>query len=451
MTPFENKIFRFCEAEKLFENCTGAVLAVSGGPDSMALLRFFVKNREKFAFPILCATVDHRIRIESADELRAVAEFCEKNGVVFEGKSVNIPETCPKNVSTETYARTVRYSFFDELREKYGYSHVVTAHTSDDNVETVLMNIIRGTSVSGLCGIPPLRDDLVARPLLRCEKSELISYCESEGVEFFTDKTNEENIYRRNVVRNVIIPLLEKENPAVKKAINRLSAAAATDEEFLSSETEEVLTLTEISEKKAKIPLSLFAERPKAVMTRVIRSVFFSLSGKELSYDMTESVYLLYLQKSTSASVRLFEYVARRNYDCIELFLPEREKTEVLQINAKVNTEIPFFDGIVKIIKREASEKRNSNSVFLEDCDGLILRNRKQGDVFSNTKNGSKPLRRMYIDKKIPSDIRDRLPVLEKNGEIYWGAEIGAAYKHRAAKNGDFYEIIFEKQEGKKL
>ena len=443
MTSFEKKIYSFCLANGLFENCTGVVLAVSGGPDSMAMLRFFIKNKSLFSFPFLCATVDHSIRKEGREEAAAVEEYCKRNGVVFEGLKVDIPNTCPKNVSTETYSREVRYSFFDSLREKYGFSHIVTAHTSDDNAETVLMNIIRGTALSGLCGIPPLRGDLVARPLLCCEKKELIDYCEKEKVGFFTDKTNSENIYRRNVVRNVIIPELEKENPAIKKSLNRLSVTAATDEKFISDEAKKALKEVSFSDGKAEIPLAFGERLSKAVLTRVIRSAFFSVAGKELSFEMTEDMYSLFTEKQTSDRIFIFGFEARRKYSSVVISKPDAGEKQVLQINAKINTEIPFFDGIVKIVEKRDGEKKNADCIFLENTDGLILRNRRAGDVFG-IKNGTKPLRRMYIDKKIPSDIREKLPVLEQNGEILWAAKIGAAYPHRACGNGNFCEIIFD-------
>ena len=290
MTEFERKILDYCCKENLFEDCSGLVLAVSGGPDSMALLRFFEKNRTKFPFPLLCASVDHSIREESREEVSFVKSYCTQRHINFEELKINIPELCPKGVSTETFAREKRYEFFFSLKEKYGFSHIATAHTSDDNAETVLMNIIRGAALGGICGIPPKRKDGVVRPLLSCEKSELINYCEAENIKYFTDKTNSMNIYRRNTVRNVIIPLLEKENPSVKKSLNRLSLSARCDDDFILSQAEKAFKKVILKEKSVSIPLSLYETEHKAVLCRVIRKAFGKVSPRDLSYDMTENV-----------------------------------------------------------------------------------------------------------------------------------------------------------------
>ena len=157
---------------------------------------------------------------------------------------------------------------------------------------------------------------------------------------------------------------------------------------------------------------------------------------------MTEELYSLFTEKQTSARTELFGFTVTRKYSSVEIAKPDGDAPQVLQINAKINTEIPFFNGIVKIVEKEDGEKKNGNCVFLENTENLLLRNRQQGDVFK-IKNGTKPLRRIFIDKKIPSDIRGKLPVLVQNGEIIWAAKVGAAYRK---KNTDckMYEIIFD-------
>lgn len=447
MTDFEKKVFDFSNKEKLFENCRGLILAVSGGPDSMALLRLFEKNRDIFSFPILCATVNHSIREESEEEVSFLENYCFRGNILFEKIKVDIPNICPKNVSVETFAREIRYKFFFELKEKYGFSHIATAHTSDDNAETVLMNIIRGCALSGICGIPPKREDGVVRPLLSCEKSELIGYCESENIKYFIDKTNNENIYRRNIIRNIIIPMLEKENPSVKKSINRLCRSARVDEDFILSETDKALKSVAIQEKSASIPISLFYSLSRAVFLRVIRKTFSKLSNKELSFDMTEDIFKLFSEKNTSDKVQVYDFYAVRTYNSVDFLSSFSENNKFLQIKAKINTEIPFFNGIVRIVKRAAPYKKNKNCISVKDFEDAFFRTRMAGDTFQNTKNGNKLIKKMFIDKKVSSSLRNKIPILEKNGKIIWAAFLGAAFSERADNCDEFYEVIFKLNE----
>ena len=159
--------------ERLFEGCTGAVLAVSGGSDSMTMLSWFIENS-----PVLFAVghFNHGLRAEADGEQKMLEEFCREKNVPFFAEKADIAKLCPKGVSTETLAREKRYAFLDALRKKLGYSHIFTAHNKNDNVETFLLNLIRGTGTDGACGIPPLRKDLVARPLLDLSKSEIVAY-----------------------------------------------------------------------------------------------------------------------------------------------------------------------------------------------------------------------------------------------------------------------------------
>lgn len=449
MTDLEKKIFAFAEKNGLFEGCCGLVLAVSGGPDSMAMLHFFEKHRKEFAFPLVCATVDHKIREESRKEAEAVRNFCSEKEIPFELLEADIPSDCPKGVSTETYARQVRYGFFFSVKEKYGFSHIATAHTSDDNAETVLMNIIRGCAVSGLSGIPAKRDDGVIRPLLQCEKKELINYCESENIRYFTDKTNAENIYRRNVIRNTVIPLLEKENPSVKKSLNRLSYAANADEKYLSEKADEFLRSATFKENSVSFPLNKAKKTDEAVLSRAVRKAFFRLSKKEMPFDMTEDVMSLFEKGLTSDRVQLYDFYAVRGYSSVDIVSgsdaskSREENIGFLQINAKINTEIPFFNGIVKIVERKAPYKKNKNCIPVLPLENAVFRNRREGDVFRNIKTGKKPLRRLFIDRKIPASERSTLPLLELDGEIIWAAHIGTAANVRADGCDVFYEIVF--------
>ena len=175
--------------EKLFENCSGAVLAVSGGPDSMAMLDLFRKHISHI--PFVCATFNHGLRDEADDEVEGVRKYCLDFAIRFETAKENIADSLPQATSIEEHARNRRYAFLENIKLKYGYSHIVTAHNADDNAESFLMNLTRGCGIDGLCGIREIRNDNnTVRPLLRYTKQELLDYCKINSVPYWLDKSN---------------------------------------------------------------------------------------------------------------------------------------------------------------------------------------------------------------------------------------------------------------------
>ena len=217
------------------------VIGVSGGPDSITLLNVLNKFKEKLNIKIYVAHINHSIRKEADEETEYVREFCKKIGVEFFFKKIDVEQEAKKlKIGTEEAGRNIRYAFFEEVAKKVGANKIATAHNSNDNAETVLMNIIRGTSISGLKGIEKMRDNKFIRPLIETTRDKIEEYCKIENLNPRYDKSNKENVYTRNKVRNLLIPYIQKEfNPNIIEGINRLSNIAAEEERFLNSLVEE--------------------------------------------------------------------------------------------------------------------------------------------------------------------------------------------------------------------
>lgn len=217
------------------------VIGVSGGPDSITLLNVLNKFKEKLNIKIYVAHINHSIRKEADEETEYVREFCKKIGVEFFFKKIDVEQEAKKlKIGTEEAGRNIRYAFFEEVAKKVGANKIATAHNSNDNAETVLMNIIRGTSVSGLKGIEKMRDNKFIRPLIETTRDKIEEYCKIENLNPRYDKSNKENVYTRNKVRNLLIPYIQKEfNPNIIEGINRLSNIATEEERFLNSLVEE--------------------------------------------------------------------------------------------------------------------------------------------------------------------------------------------------------------------
>ena len=217
------------------------VIGVSGGPDSITLLNVLNKFKEKLNIKIYVAHINHSIREEADEETEYVREFCKKIDVEFFCKKIDVESEAKKlKIGTEEAGRNIRYAFFEEVAEKVGANKIATAHNSNDNAETVLMNIIRGTSISGLKGIEKMRDNKFIRPLIETTRATIEEYCRIEKLNPRYDKSNKENIYTRNKIRNLLIPYIQKEfNPNIIEGINRLSNIAEEEERFINSMIEE--------------------------------------------------------------------------------------------------------------------------------------------------------------------------------------------------------------------
>ena len=256
----KEKVLETIKKYNLIESGDKIVIGVSGGPDSIALLNVLleIKNENIIKFDMVVCHINHMIREEANEDEEYVLNSCRKYNIEFYSKRIEI-EKIAKNekIGTEEAGRNIRYQFFNEILEKTSSNKIATAHTSNDNAETVLMNIIRGTGTTGLKGIEAKRDNLI-RPLIECSRYEIEKYCEGNKLEPRIDKTNFENIYTRNKVRNMLIPYIKENfNPNIIEGINRLSDLSKQENEYLERETEKVYKRILISAKNDEIILDL--------------------------------------------------------------------------------------------------------------------------------------------------------------------------------------------------
>lgn len=216
------------------------VIGVSGGPDSICLLHILNEIKNELNFKIYVAHINHMIRKEADSETEYVKEFCKNLGIECYIKRIDVVEIANNlKRGTEETGRQIRYEFFNEILEKTNSNKIATAHNNNDKVETILMNILRGSGTSGLKGIEAIRDNMYIRPLINTSREEIEEYCEINKLYPKIDKSNNENIYTRNKIRNIVIPYIKREfNPNIIKTINRLSEVANEENEYLNKVTE---------------------------------------------------------------------------------------------------------------------------------------------------------------------------------------------------------------------
>lgn len=273
----KSKVLNTIKKYNLIENGDKIILAVSGGPDSISMLDILnnIKNDKNIDinFEIIVAHVNHMIREEAIEDEKYVRNFCEKREIEFYSKSIDVQKMANNNkIGTEEAGRKARYEFFDEILKKTNSNKIAIAHNRNDSVETVIMHILRGSGISGLKGIEPRREKYI-RPLIECERKEIEEYCYENHLKPKIDKTNFDNIYTRNKIRNIVIPYIKNEfNENIVKIISRLSELVSEEENYMDKQVKKIYKEILITEGKKEIQLDLkkFNIQEKVIKSRLI-------------------------------------------------------------------------------------------------------------------------------------------------------------------------------------
>ena len=236
------------------------VVAVSGGPDSMCLLDNLVNLQEKLQIKkLVVAHLNHMLREEAKNETAYVEEYCKKNNIECFIKFVNIKkEAKNRNIGEEEAGRIFRYDFFEEVFNKVKANKIAIAHNLNDNAETILMHLLRGSGISGLSGIKPYREGKYIRPIIKCNRTQIEEYCEENKLDPKYDKSNNDNTYTRNKIRNELIPYLKKEfNPNIIETLDRLSELINDEQNYIKTVIEDSYKAIIIQEDNNKIIIDL--------------------------------------------------------------------------------------------------------------------------------------------------------------------------------------------------
>lgn len=254
------------------------MVACSGGPDSLAMLHILYELEQELqqngiSFCFSVAHVNHMLREEAKEEEQFVKTFCQNLGIKFFSESIDVKQIAHnRKIGLEEAGRNVRYEFFDEIAQKTGANKIAIAHHLNDKIETIIMNLLRGTGISGLKGIEPIKSEKYIRPLIECKKTEIISYCEQNNLHPRIDKTNFDNAYTRNKIRNIVIPYIEKEfNPNIIDTLDRLSNLVSEEDKYLAKQVEMIYKQIRIQEKPHIIlDLKKFNNQETVIKSRLL-------------------------------------------------------------------------------------------------------------------------------------------------------------------------------------
>lgn len=270
----EEKVLNTINKYEQIKSGDTVIIGVSGGPDSICLLNILNNLKDKLSINLVVAHINHGLRKEADEETKYVEEFCKKIDVPCYIKYADISKMAKdEKCGTEEIGRAVRYNFFEEVFENVKGTKIATAHNANDNAETVLMNMMRGSGLSGIKGIDKTRNDKFIRPIIECTRDEIEKYCRENNLDPRYDKSNNENTYTRNKVRNLLIPYIEEKfNPNIIETLNRMSELVYEDDMYFNKIVEETYTKLLVEKTKEQIVLNLkdFNSLEKVIKSRII-------------------------------------------------------------------------------------------------------------------------------------------------------------------------------------
>jgi len=417
-------------------------VGVSGGPDSVALLHTLYRLREEFGIVICVGHFNHMFHQEfSKNAKEFVKSLAEELGLPYILREVDVPEYMKrKRLSPEEAARELRYDFFNEEAKRCNANKIATGHTADDQAETVLFRIIKGSGSRGIRGIPPVRDNKFIRPLIDLNRKDIEDFLKRNNIKYLLDPSNIEPIYLRNKIRLELIPILKKEyNPNIIEALNNLSYILAVEDDFIEGILEdisnEILCIKENN--RIEIDISSFSKHPLVIQRGLIRRGIELLNKeiKGVSFKHISDILQLLDKNVSGKSLNLPKgLVVRKEYN--KLIFTKNEKDNFECVNYNYNVKVPGeisiqigkfsyrFIFVVKEIEKVSIDFENKNIAFLDfDKTGevFVIRNRRPGDKFHPLgMKGKKNLKEYFIDEKIPKRERDTLPLIAKNSNILW-------------------------------
>lgn len=419
------------------------LVGVSGGVDSLALLDALHQLSHKEDWQVFAAHLDHKFRgKESAEDAEYVQEFCRKRGIPCRAEARNVPQWIAENqANPQEAARQVRFSFFHEVAAQWAIPKLALAHHANDQAETILMRVLRGTGIEGIAGIPVARQEgrlTIIRPFLSFTKRELEKYCEQSGIIPRTDSSNFKRSYHRNFLRLEVIPWLEKEvNPSVQDALNQLGMIAREENDYLEQICREMLERIMKSKQENKIVIKgkLFLTSHLALQRRMIKLIFSYLVKEQgnLGFVHIDSILEWMRLGRNGTRLELPQGIdVRKEYDEVTFMTRKTQevqadaysyimevpgRTYIKEIQAWLNANI--MTGKQEFIQPESEQM----AVFdLAQIQGeLSIRSRQPGDRITPIgMEGSKKVKDILIDQKIPRGMRDGVPIIADREGILW-------------------------------
>ena len=427
-----NLISQFKEynfSKNLIDDNDTIIVGFSGGPDSVFLVEMLKQIKKEKNINIVLVHINHMYRGKDADDDEEFSKnYAKENNFQFFSKKINLEELAKKTKkSFEETGREERYKFFDEVLNKVSANKIATAHNKDDQVETFLFRLIRGTSLDGLECIKEKKDNII-RPILNFYKKDIVKYLDENKIKYRTDKTNFENTYTRNSIRLDLIPFIEtRYNPKFKDKILNIIDEIKNNNVENDIKLSEFVVNNEILISKIK-EKSVFLQ--KKILTKYLNTNNIYVNSRKL-----QQIISLIEKNGTKFTTLNSDFLLIKDYD--KIYISENKKNIIKDVCIKIPFNVKF--GRYTIIADYNLDTKN-NCYFKTNFnygDVIKIRNRQDGDKIKNNKNGiNYKLKKIFIDKKIPKIVRDEIPIFLYNESIFWVPNVVNGYLENNTEEG---------------
>ncbi|HAN10567.1 MAG TPA: tRNA lysidine(34) synthetase TilS [Clostridiales bacterium] len=429
------KVVEAIQKHDMINNGEKIVVGVSGGADSMSLLHILLALKNEYNIKIIVVHINHGIRgQEAARDESFVKEYCENNHILTYIFKCNVKEYAKTTHITEEEAgRKLRYEKFTEVLRAENADKIAIAHNENDCVETVLINLIRGTGLKGLTGINAKNNNII-RPLICCTRDEIESYCEENKLKYVIDSTNIENVYTRNKVRNQLIPYIKENiNEKVTDNIFRMTILLEEVEEYMEKEAYKNFNAVVKSVKKDCIQIDIEGLKrcENAIIKRVLRKALYEIAGENLKDIYMGHVHdiITMMNKQSGKQLNLpNNIIAQKDFNILKIFIANFDESfvyesKVKNIPCQINVEgtkftLELIDNNENIINTETIKYFDFDKI---NIDLLSIRNRREGDyIYIKPDSERQKLKKFFTNSKIPIYERNKLPILVQNNNAIW-------------------------------
>ena len=415
----KNKFLKAIKQFNMLSAGDSVCVGVSGGADSMCLLHLLHSNKDELQIDVGAVHINHCIRgKESDDEEQYVREYCEQNGIPLAVKRIDIPTlSLETKESTELCARKARYACFASMH----VDKIATAHTGSDCIETALMNLARGSSLHGLCSIPPLRDNII-RPLIFFTREDTEKYCDENLIAYVTDSSNLTDDYTRNKFRHNVVMQLKNITPAFENNALRCIDLLRDDDDFLTQAAQKEFEKCFDKEKRT-LCCEALDKLHRSIKSRVVALYFSAVSAAD--YEMRH-IKMICDNTDKDFSVTLpTGVVVSCNKTSVYVQLQNEKKSEAfsVKIDKQKKNQIEIFNKKFDIYPSDSIPDEACAAVldFDEIGEELCFRSRQSGDeIFLKKRRCTKTLKKFFSEMKISVDDREKIPVLAQGSTVVW-------------------------------